>query len=121
MIKLEDLPLPCTLNRLYRSYGGGSKLSKVARERRDLLTATIWDKLGGRPTPMTGAISVQMVVTPRNKRLPDVDAYVKQTLDVLEHAGVIENDKQVVMLNVERLNPQAPGGISLEVYEVGDG
>ena len=126
MIHLRNLPLPCPLNRLYRAMPmtkGGRHfsvqvLSKQARQKRDLVVAAIHEQLGGRPAPMCGMVQVSYTITPRNKRTPDVDAYEKHLLDCLQKAGVFPNDKQVVQISKERLEPKFPGHLDVQVWEV---
>jgi Holliday junction resolvase RusA-like endonuclease len=131
MIKLS-LPLCCPLNALYRALpyaiklkAGGTMtkahmvLSKRARIKRDEITACIWAQLGGRPQAMEGDVCVQVLITPRNARTPDVDAYTKHLLDILAHAGVYKNDKQVVRKTVERAQfAEMPGRMDVEVWEL---
>jgi crossover junction endodeoxyribonuclease RusA len=96
-------------------------LSKRARERRDLIVEQIHQRLGGRPEPMAGSVAVQMTVTPRDKRTPDVDAHIKHLLDCLAHAGIYEDDRQVTAVYVERMpTPQHPGSVTVEVWPIHD-
>ena len=112
------IPLPCPLNRLYRSVGYKMTISKDGRAKRKEIAAEIWDTLGGRPDPMTGDISVSMRFVMRDKRMVDIDAYCKQGLDLLEFTGIIENDKQVTELHVYREpTPIYPGYMDIEVIE----
>jgi Holliday junction resolvase RusA-like endonuclease len=48
-------------------------------------------------------VHVGIVLKRRKKRgrYVDIDAYVKPIIDALEHAGIIENDRQVVSLTVD--------------------
>ena len=131
MIKLR-LPLCCPLNAMYRALPFQVKLktgksitkahnvlSKRARIKRDEITACIWQQLGGRPQPMTGDVSVQVMMTPRDRRTPDVDAFTKHLLDILAHAGVYANDRQVVRKVVERTpQPEFPGRMDVEIWEI---
>ncbi len=128
MIVLTNLPLPCPINSMYgvmpiRVKGRSihmKVLTKRARERRRVIVATIWDRLGGRPVAMLGDVQVSYTITPRDRRTPDVDAYEKHLLDCLQHAGVYGNDKQVVMVTKERLpTPVMPGHIDVQIWEVG--
>ena len=127
MIHLNGLPLPCTINSMYRAIPIrlGKRvvlkqvLSKRARERRKLLVATILDRLGGTPVALRGPVQVTYTITPRDRRVADVDAYEKHLLDCLQHAGVIENDRQVVQVSKERLpTPQSPGHIDVQIWEI---
>ncbi len=45
---------------------------------------------------MRGDVSVRFVMCPRDRRRRDVDNYLKQGLDSLEHSGCFFNDQQVV-------------------------
>jgi Holliday junction resolvase RusA-like endonuclease len=128
VIHLRDLPLPCPLNALYFPMPirtkGGRMVNKMinstrSRERKKLLVAAIQQQLGGAPEPMTGPVQVTYTVTPRDRRTPDVDAYEKHLLDCLQAAGVYANDKQVVQVSKERLEPKHPGSIDVQVWEVG--
>ena len=128
-----DLPLCCPLNSLYRALpftvkgknGGKDRhmarpvLSKRARIKRDELVACIWKQLGGRPEAMTGPVVVQVMVYPRDRRTPDADSLLKHLLDILAHAGVYLNDKQVERVTAERGPAQFPGRMVVEVWGVG--
>ena len=126
MLRLT-LSLPCPINRMYRSLefkgkGGGrySKpvLSRPARERRDKLVAEVWEQCGGRPVPLDGDVQVSVVIYPRDKRTPDVDAYMKHLLDSLTKAGVWHDDKQVVHTTTERMEQEFPGRIEVEIWPI---
>ncbi len=126
MIHLKNLPLPCTVNSMYRAFPMNVKgrvifkqiLSKRARDRRKLFVAAVHEQLGGAPVPMTGSVQITYTVTPRDKRIPDADAHAKHLLDCLQHAGVYLNDQQVVHINVERLQPKFPGSIDVQINEI---
>lgn len=125
MIHLR-LPLPCTVNSMYRAFPmnvGGRVifkqiLSKRAREKRKLLVAAIHQQLGGLPVAMTGSVQVTYTVTPRDRRIPDADSHAKHLLDCLQAAGVFLNDRQVVQISTERLEPKFPGHVDVQVWEV---
>lgn len=128
MIHLRNLPLPCPINALYRAVPirlkNGRMIQKQvtsqrARVRRIELVAEIWKQLGGPPQPMKGDVQVTYTITPRDRRTADVDAYEKHLLDCLQHAGVYENDKQVVQVSKERLEPQHPGSLDVQIWEIG--
>lgn len=128
MIQLRNLPLPCPLNAMYgvmplyvkqlKRTVHKKVLTKRARMRRELLVAAIHEQTGGRPHPMESGVHVSYTITPRDRRTPDVDAYEKHLLDCLQHAGVFKNDKQVVAVGKERLEPKFPGHIDVEIWEV---
>jgi Holliday junction resolvase RusA-like endonuclease len=131
VIKLR-LSLPCPVNRRFipitftkklksgkKFTGAVQALSKEYRNKQERLVAEVWKALGGRPEAILGPVQVFMVMTPRDKRTADCDAYFKAVLDGLVKANVLRDDKQVVQCSNERLpNPQHPGFIDLEVHEV---
>jgi Holliday junction resolvase RusA-like endonuclease len=114
------LSLPVTLNRKFMAAGRRIVNSPDSRKREAQLVGEIYDQLGGRPEPLEGPVACSYTITPRSKRIPDIDAYEKQLLDVLEKAGVVTNDKNVVMVSKERLPPRHPGGIHLTLWEIPD-
>lgn len=129
MIKLTKLPLPCPENRRLmparrrtksgRSYDG-LIVSPEARQKRARMRYAIWDQLGGRPEPMVGPV----MMTGRfwyayKSKVPDVDAYTKETMDVLTWAGIWKDDTQLIQAPpFERMGPMWPGYIDLEIWEV---
>jgi Holliday junction resolvase RusA-like endonuclease len=94
-------------------------LSKEYRHKREQLVYEVWQQTGGRPVPMTGDVQVSYTITPRDRRMADVDAYEKALLDGLQIAGVYVDDKQVVQVSKERMpEPKHPGGITVEIREI---
>lgn len=82
------------------------------------MVAEVWKILGGKPEPIAGHVQIAYTIYPATKRLPDSDAFEKELLDGLVHAGVIANDRQVVQISKERLEPAYPGRIEMEIWEV---
>ena len=128
MIHLRALPLPCPLNALHipipirigKRVVQKLVTSRRAREKAKALIAAIHEQLGGAPEPMTGPVQVSYTIAPRDRLTPDVDAYEKHLLDCLAKAGVYANDKQVVQVSKERLAPQFPGHLDVQVWEVSE-
>lgn len=131
MIRLR-LSLPCPANRrlfpvpFKKTLKSGrmismatQALSKEYRVKQHRLVAEVWKALGGRPQAILGHVQVFMVMTPRDKRTADCDAYFKAVLDGLAKANVYADDKQVVQCSGERLpNPTHPGFLDVEIHEV---
>ncbi len=131
MIRLR-LSLPCPVNRRFmpiaftKKHPGGKSftgarqvLSKEYRAKQERLVAEVWKTLGGRPQAITCNVQAFLVMTPRDKRTADVDAYFKAVLDGLVKAGVLLDDKQVVQTSCERLpNAVHPGYIDVEINEI---
>lgn len=118
-IKLT-LPLPCPLNRIWQPVTK-FKLGRTAaaKSKLALLIDSIHQQLGGRPEPLVGDVTVAVSIYPRDRRLCDIDAYAKQLLDALQEASVLSDDRQVVHLVQERLGPQHPGRLEVELRAIG--
>jgi Holliday junction resolvase RusA-like endonuclease len=125
MIILEGLSLPCPCNRLHTPLRVGRftkmVLSKEAREKRKRLLHEILGKLGGFG-PLWHGAQVHLTWWPASKRCCDHDAYTKQTLDVLQEARVVADDKHIHCSKVERMperHPDYPRGcLRIEVSRV---
>ena len=122
-LSIPRCPTPCPSNRLYRAFmGKGMRfprqiLSAEAREKRAKVCAHIIGLLKRRPM-LTCSLSLHYTITPRDRRLPDVDAFEKSLLDCLQHAGVVANDRCIVHVTKERLEPCAPGWLDVTLTEV---
>lgn len=123
-ISMKGVPLPCPSNRLYRAFmGKGMKfprqiLSAEARKKRTAVCVFMRARCGG-AIQLTCAMSLHYIITPRDRRTPDIDAYEKSLLDCLQHSGVIVNDKQIVQITKEIMPiPHVPGWIDLTLVEV---
>lgn len=122
---IYKVPLPCPTNSLYVPFmGKGMKyprtiLSARARQKRDIVCAYLIKHFGGKMPRITFPVSLHYTIIPRDKRTPDADAYEKQLLDCLQHAGVVANDKLICHVTKELLpTPCVPGWIDLTLTEV---
>ena len=98
------LAAPPSANRIWRVSNG--KVHKSA-EYRTWLKDQAWvalQQIGPQRAskPLSGPISVTVRVTPRDKRLRDLDNYAKPVMDFLEHIMLIDNDRQVERILMER-------------------
>ena len=120
MISLKNLPLPVPVNRQWRSGNRGVYLTGEARKKRDAIVAAIHAQIGGEPKePMDGPCTISIVWTPRDKRLADVDAYIKGALDAITQAKCWLDDKQVELVSCERLpTPKSPGHWDCEIWPI---
>ena len=59
--------------------------------------------------PLTCELELFIALFPPDKRKRDIDNYIKQTFDALQHAGVIEDDSQITKLTVIK-RPPTKGG-----------
>jgi len=98
------VPAPPSANKIWRHVG--NKVLKSAEYRQWLkeCDALIWSK--GWRDLIRGPVRIEIYITPKDKRLRDVDNYAKPCLDLLESSGVIENDKNVEQLYIERRLPR---------------
>jgi len=115
------LSLPCPQNRRQRPGFAGGKpfmyLSKECREKRKRLVAEVWKQLGGKPEPLASA-QITYTIYPATKKDPDIDAYEKELLDGLAQAGVIVNDRKFLQISKEKLGPEYPGRLEVEIWGV---
>ena len=101
------LPLSPSINSYYqRTKSGGLRISDAGQAFRvDVRNAVVQSKM----PRLKGRLCVVIRVSPRDRRLQDIDNRIKSCLDSLQHAGAFENDEQVDELQVTR-GPVIPGG-----------
>ena len=108
------LPLPETTNAIYRSGLGGwykSAKAKTWENRAGWELKRQWNK-----QKILGDVSVGIVFYLKRDR--DIDGSIKPTLDLLERTGVIENDKYVQALIVEKKKTRGKPKMEVEIQEV---
>ena len=105
MIVME-LPFPPSNNTYYRHSRGRHFISKAGLKFREAVSeyASV-HRLKADP----GRLFVSVYLFPPDKRIRDVDNYLKGLLDSLIEAGVIEDDSLIDRILVERL-PVVKGG-----------
>ena len=92
------LTFPPSANRMYRNIGPKRTImSKVYRDWKAFNTGSINIKKG---FTHPSAVSIELALTPPDKRKRDLDNYIKPVLDALEASGALENDNMVKRLNV---------------------
>ena len=100
------LPFPPSVNRYWRHVGRRTLLSREGRRFRERVCA----QLAGRGlVPLAGALAVSIDLHPPDRRSRDADNFLKGPLDALEHAGLYENDSQIVHLDVDKRDPVRGG------------
>lgn len=65
--------------------------------------------------PMTGGVSVQIVASPPDNRVRDLDNILKCIFDGLQHGGVIKNDSQVKRIVAEWAEPSDGGNVVVSI------
>jgi crossover junction endodeoxyribonuclease RusA len=97
MIELT-LPWPPSVNTYWRNFDGRMIISAKGREYRE----TVGDQmiLQKAIKHFTGRLCVEIEAWRPDKRRRDLDNLLKATLDALAHAGVYEDDSQIVDLRI---------------------
>lgn len=97
MIELT-LPWPPSVNTYWRTYNGRMLISAKGREYRNAVGTQVIVQRGSKH--LTGSLVVVIEAWRPDKRRRDLDNLLKATLDALAHAGVYEDDSQVVDLRI---------------------
>jgi len=92
------LPWPPSVNTYWRNFDGRMIISARGREYRE----TVGDQmtLQKMVKRYTGSLRVEIEAWRPDKRRRDLDNLLKATLDGLAHAGVYEDDSQIVDLRI---------------------
>jgi len=92
------LPFPPTVNTYWRNFNGKIILSKKGREYREV----VGDQMILQKTikHFTSLLRIEIEAWRPDKRRRDLDNLLKATLDGLAHAGVFEDDSQIVDLRI---------------------
>ncbi len=93
-------PLPPSVNHTWGHRGKIKFLNKETRDFRARVKKAFLESECAKKGPMTGDVEYVCKLCPRNKR-SDLDNYLKQPLDALQHAGVFADDRQVVRIDAE--------------------
>ena len=96
------LPWPPSVNAYYRSVNRGRLAGRVLiSERGRAYRAEVQAIVERRGmNPMQGRLTVHITANPPDRRRRDLDNLLKATLDGLAHAGVFEDDSQIVDLRI---------------------
>lgn len=100
---LTTIPAGPSTNNMYRSIGSGRVL-KSEKYRQWLKDSVADIHLAGewKHEPIATMVKMEITVHPKDKRLRDIDNYAKACADLMEAAGVIIDDRQIVKLTIER-------------------
>lgn len=102
-----EIPFPPSLNHYYRHVGPRVLISREGRSYRSRVMAT----LAGTPR-QPGGLEMEIEFYPPDRRRRDLDNLLKCVLDTLQHAGVYEDDSQIVKLTAIKHNPVPPDGLA---------
>jgi crossover junction endodeoxyribonuclease RusA len=110
-----ELPYPPSVNRLWRSVGGRTLLSREGRRYRREVMARL---AAMRAQPMRGRLAVRIELHPPDRRRCDIDNAQKALVDALEHAGLFEDDSQIDDLHTRRAGIVPGGRVLVEIVEL---
>ena len=95
------LPFPPSINNYYVKTQRGVFISQKGRAFRAAVQAECLEQLGIADN-LRDRLLVTIILSVPDKRIRDVDNYVKPLLDALTHAEVWEDDKQIDQLFIYR-------------------
>lgn len=98
MIEL-NLPTSPSTNNLFATVAGRRRVK--SQRYRTWLNAAGWDVKEAAPEPIRGEVDVSITFDRADRK--DIDNGVKAILDLLVEHGLIDDDKHVVSLHVNRL------------------
>lgn len=101
-----SLTLPPPTNATYRHVGHTVYMTREAKAWRDESTWLLKAHRGDKPTELT--------ITLYLKRERDVDGSSKLVIDCLEHAGVVENDKDILDIHLHKRWDKANPRLEIE-------
>ena len=96
---------PPSANVIWRHVGQKVLKSRDYRQWLSDQSAVVWMAYNARPT-ITGSCEVHITYQPQDGRYLDLDNILKPVLDLLEAAGVFENDRLVEVIHLRRLPPR---------------
>lgn len=119
-MRTYELPFPPSTNHFQGQRNGKRFLSAKTK----LFRLQVSEEVSkSNLAPLAQALEVFIALYPPDKRKRDIDNYIKQTLDALQHAGVFEDDSQIYHLDIIRRQPIKGGKckvVILESQEIND-
>lgn len=109
-----SLPFPPSMNRLWRAGKNGRVYRSDTYEK--WRVAAAWDaRMQSGPQKISGPFKITIRFVRPDARHRDLDNLLKAVLDCLQHAGVIDNDKNCAWIDAAWTAVGAPCVIKLDV------
>ena len=102
LARVELLGLPPTVNHLYRTSRNGIRYKTPQGKEWQNVTASIMATAKTNRKPYSGDVALEVLFRTADRRRWDMDNRIKALQDCLAMAGVIEDDRQIQRLLVER-------------------
>jgi Holliday junction resolvase RusA-like endonuclease len=109
------LPWPPSANHAHGRSGRRIYLSQRTKQYREDVRAAIWADRGV-PHTVTALLGVSLIFEPPQRYSGDLDNLIKQTLDALQAAGVMADDKQVVVIRAEKGQRRKEGRVRVVMW-----
>lgn len=103
LARVELLGLPPTVNHLYRTSRSGVRYKTAQGREWQNVTAAVMAAAKTNRKPYGGDVALEIVFRCTDRRRWDIDNRVKALQDCLAMAGIIEDDRQIQRLRVERM------------------
>lgn len=121
-----DLPFPPSVNNYWRAtVRPGSRfpsfyISERGKQFRTDVRAALIEAFGNYG-PIDGRVKLEIAAFPPDRRVRDMDNFLKAILDALTAARVWVDDEQVDEIYIARNPPQHPGRVELRLSFSNDG
>lgn len=116
MIELH-LNWPPTVNNYYVKTKRGIFISKKGREFREGIIAAVNEQASG--VFLQDPISCTVILSPPDKRVRDLDNYMKALLDAITHSGLWEDDSLIDQLFIYRGKQSTSGKVIMRIDAAG--
>jgi len=112
------LKFPPTINSYYCHTRNGVYISKKGKDYRLAIASAVREQFSS-PLPISSTINCTVLVSMPDKRIRDLDNYMKALLDACTHAGVWEDDSLIDQLLIYRAAISKGGGVIMLLDEAG--
>lgn len=117
-MKIEfELPWPPSVNTYWRRKGNIYFISKQGRDFRKKVDEIV--KGQRLAHGFIRPLAVDILASPPDKRIRDLDNLLKSIFDSLTHAGVYRDDSQIDQIRIARLPPPRLGRVHITIEEIG--